>query len=97
MSKKKHVKPFNKRNFLNLEGKESNALISTLVTADVDDANWKYQITIADCNDNVELHGSLGNKNSRKNALHKVDTLISNLSKLRDHLVSEFEKKGLKY
>lgn len=82
------------RNFLNLGDRESDAFISVRVKNDKWDG---YSIRITDCNDMVKLHGGLDKLKSRKNAMHKVDTLIDTLTELKEHLISEFKRNNLKY
>jgi len=90
--KKIRFKHFYKRAFLNLPGKESNAYIAVRITND----KWEsFEITITDCNEKINLHGTLHQIKSRKNALHKVDTLIYVLMEMKDHLVTEFKRQKL--
>ena len=93
----KSIKKFNKRRFLNLENKESNAYISVRTSDEDLSSAYQYQIVITDCNDKIELHGSLDKRSSRKNAIFKIDSLIDSLTALKSHLLSEFEKRKLKY
>ena len=94
--KKKRIrhKEFHKRAFLNLPDKESNAFVSVRMTNE----KWNgYVIRITDCNEKITLRGSHAQLENRKNALHKVDTLIETLQELRDHMASEFKRNNLKY
>lgn len=85
---------FGSRNFLNVSDRESDAFISVRVKNDKWDG---YSIRITDCNDMIKLHGGLDKIKSRKNAIHKVDTLINTLTELKEHLISEFNRNNLKY
>lgn len=85
---------FGKKAFLNLSDRESNAFISVFVK----NHRWDgYAIRITDCNEKIKLHGSLKKAVHRKNALHKVDTLIETLTELREHMISEFNRHNLKH
>lgn len=87
--------------FLNLADKDSPATISVQVQKCLLNSrkynSGQYIIRISDCGNQVELHGVVNSPESRKNALHKFDTLIKHLQAGRDHLESEFKRHKVKY
>ncbi len=83
------ITPYYHRAFLNLQGKESNAYISVGMKPD----DWDgYTIKITDCEEQILLHGSLNKKESRTNAMHKIDTLIESLNLLKAEMEKEFTR-----
>jgi len=70
---------YHKREFLNNEKSESNSFISCSVDVV---GTPEYSIIITDCYEKIRLHEEIENEN----ALFKIDVLISNLTKLRQHI-----------
>lgn len=92
--KKKKFIEFQQRKFVNLSHKTSDAYIAVHVT----NSRWDgYSIRLTDCGEKVTLHGNLTRVDSRKNALHKIDTITETLAELREHLVAEFKRQNLRY
>lgn len=68
------------REFLNELWDTSPAAIRCSIRG-INDAN--YSIRINDCNDRVRLHGDLESPATVSNAIHKVTTMINELTKFR--------------
>ncbi len=55
----------------------------------------EYSIAISDCHNRINLHGNVGNKKSRENALYKINMLIKELEKMEQFILkhaSEFQE-----
>lgn len=81
---------FSRREFLNLPGMHSGGHIVAYIN-NYDDDNWTstdVHLSIADCVRSIDFDfDGLGDKEGRKNALHKVDTFIDVLTDFREALV----------
>lgn len=77
----KELTPYQSIKLLNIPGKQSRANIITGICKHKDKTD--YSIRISDCKDTVLLHGNLDRDDSVKNALHKIDTIISELEKMK--------------
>lgn len=90
--KKKRIKykNFASRDFLNLPGSHGDALISVNLFN-------RIGIRITDCENEINLYESFGSVKGRKNAFHKVSTLIKHLTDLKDHMESEFKRNNVRY
>ncbi len=88
------IKPFRTIKHVNMIGKGSGAYISCGVSGS--GSQNSYAIVIADCGQQVELHGSLGTIDSRRNALYKINILIDELTNMKNHIITESKRVGLK-
>lgn len=79
----KEPTPYQSIKLLNLPGKENLSHITTHVFKHSEKNNKDYMITIRSCSDRIILHGNLDSDHSVKNALHKIDTIISELEKMK--------------
>ncbi len=97
---KKILTPFSKIELLNLPEKETSAHIAVHCRGNLTSRDYskkaKYEIKIADCNSHIFLHGSLNNTLSRKNGLHKINTLIQTLTEFKDHIIDQMEQKNVR-
>lgn len=87
---------FSKREFLNLPGHHSMANIVADITKYRGDEEkgerWiNIHLGIADCNRTITLAIDYEDVEERKNALHKVDTLINTLTEFREALNKELK------
>ena len=96
-NKDKNEVIFSKREFLNLPGHHSMANIVASITKYRDEDVEKGQrwidihLGIADCNRTITLSIDYDGEEDRKNALHKVDTLIDTLTEFREALEKELK------
>jgi len=98
--RKKEIVPFQEVKFLNSAEKGSMALVGVKINGVISGGTkWgdNYEIKITDCNNQILLHGSLKNPESRKNALAKFDNLIEVLSKSRDHIENQLKEQKLRF
>ena len=95
------IKAFREVTFLNMENKDAPSTASIHVKpVNLNARGYSsddYNIRVSDCSEIIVLHGSLRAMGSRRNALHKMDTLIELLKKGREHLVEEFDRLGVRY
>ena len=91
----KKLKPFRTITLLNMVGKGSGAYISCEIDEKI--GKWNgYKIIISDCNQKTELYGALRTIENRRNALHKITTLLNNLTEKKKHMLEQFKHKNLK-
>ena len=97
----KFTEPYRSVKYLNVIEKDSPATVSVHIQKCLLNSkrynSGQYIIRINDCGERIELHGVVNSPDSRRNALHKFNTLIDELQKGRDHLESEFKKAGVQY
>lgn len=73
------------RDFLNLNDNCEGAIINGRVT------RTGYYIKITDCNRMINLHARFGDESDKKNAIHKLDTIINTLSKMKAEVENRYE------
>lgn len=74
---------------LNLPDKSSPATIVTkLVT---EDAYKNYVIELTDCEKRVHLHGGMKNPTSRENSIVKMQTIIDEMTALRNKTIDHYK------
>ncbi|MCF2874035.1 MULTISPECIES: hypothetical protein [unclassified Tenacibaculum] len=100
--KTKKVESYRKIELLNIPEKTTGAYISVYTGGKLaQNAAWntkgKYEIKISDCERSILLHGSITSLESRKNAIHKIDSLVEVLSGLKDHLVMQFKENNVRF
>lgn len=84
----------NERKFLNLDGHHGNASVVALVERGSKKSGrnpWTH-LTISDCSREITLEFELFNEETRRNSLHKVNTLVDSLEKFRQALQVECDR-----
>ncbi len=91
----KVIKPYLSIRHLNLPQEQLHSSISITIN------NEQSEYKIIDCESKVTLtqyyRGRRRNVHNRQNAVFKLQSMIEELTKARDYLVSEFERNNLRY
>lgn len=83
---------FHDQDFINPDGKGDGAYYLSTV-----DSGWgkkgrnkpeSYNIKIADCSRQINLHGMIGGKKKRKIAVEKINRLIKGLEKIKEYIIN---------
>ena len=95
MPKKSKVvlKGFYRRHFLNRPGMHSHAHVIASTDTIYEDTRYNHDASfdIADCSRTINLYFDMDDEKCRKNSMHKLDTLIKDLSDFRDALAKQCE------
>jgi hypothetical protein len=87
-TKRREIKPFYERHFLNLPSKDSPAVIKGRVPSGKY-RHDQYELVISDCDGEITLHGRLDNKVSIENFRHKIGLVKSVCDNMLKHVEAE--------
>ena len=85
------MKPYGSIKSLNHLKFDTNAMIKIGMSGDLNGKSYNgtYDILIASCDRRINLHGYLGRPIDRMNAVYKMDSLINELTKAKEHLINQ--------